>query len=61
MAEKFVRVTDKRTGHRYSIAETAVDESQHNVLKQDAVDSDGRPLPPEYATSKSATSSEKGS
>lgn len=57
----FVRVKDKTTGHTYSIADTAVDSDQHTVLKADAVDTNGRPLPPEYAETKSSKSTSKES
>ncbi len=57
----FVRVRDKRTGHTYSIAETAVDDN-HEVLKDaEAVDPNGRPLEAEYAEPKSSSSTKKGS
>lgn len=49
----FTRVRDKKTGHTYSIATGAVDKDQHQVLEDaDAVDANGKPLPPEYAETK---------
>ena len=39
----FTRVRDKATGHHYSVAH--VDPSKHEVLKQPAVDANGRTLP----------------
>lgn len=47
----WVRVTDKETGHRLSVRESAVAHGNYNVLKQDAVDPlTGEPLPPEFKT-----------
>lgn len=45
-----VRVTDTMTGHRYTTAQSVVDEhpSRYRVLKSPAVDANGRPLPPEF-------------
>ena len=45
----WVRVKDKTTGHKFSVQEISVDEDAMTVLKQDAVGTDGLPLPPEYA------------
>lgn len=45
----WVRVTDKDTGHRLSVRESAVAHGNYNVLKSDAVDPlTGEPLPPEF-------------
>lgn len=45
----FVRVRHNKTGHKFSIDERAV-RDHHTVLKQDAVDRNGKPLPPEHKT-----------
>lgn len=48
---KFVRVTDKDTGYKLSIPESAVPHGNYTVLKQDAVDPlTGDPLAPELNT-----------
>ena len=47
--ESFVRVTDKETGHKYSVARDAVDPARHRVLTAPATSPDGRMLPPELA------------
>lgn len=54
----WTRVRDKRTGHHYSTA--VVDPEHHQVLKQDAVDRNGRPLPakPNVSASRSSAKSE---
>ena len=46
-----VRVSDKRTGHHYTTAQSVVDADpgRYRVLKSAAVDIDGRPLPPKPA------------
>lgn len=46
-----VRVSDKRTGHHYTTAQSVVDADpgRYRVLKSPAVDIDGRPLPPKPA------------
>lgn len=47
----WVRVKDKSTGHKFSVIESAAqDENAYQILKQDAVDVGGNPLPPEYAS-----------
>lgn len=52
---EYVRVKDKSTGHKLSVIKSTVDADQagespaFQVLKQDAVDVGGNPLPPEYA------------
>jgi hypothetical protein len=56
---EFVRVKDKSTGHKFSVVASAVDESAQIVLKQDAVDVGGDPLPPEYAEKTGATTTSK--
>jgi hypothetical protein len=61
MAEyEFVRVKDKTTGHEYSVR--FPDPEQHEVLKKDAVDINGDPLPgkPKTTVSKSATAKQEG-
>lgn len=49
--DDWVRVTDKDTGHKLSLRESQVPHGNYNVLKQDAVDHLGDPLPPEFNTS----------
>lgn len=52
---KFVRVRDKVTGHQFTIAEAAVRDDKHDVLKdKDAVNKQGKPLPAKPNTSASA-------
>lgn len=42
----FVRVKDNRTGHEYSVRESALDADHHDVLDgRPAVDASGDPLP----------------
>jgi hypothetical protein len=45
----FVRVKNKKTGTKTSVSELAV-RDVHEVLKGDAVDAHGKPLPAEYKT-----------
>lgn len=46
----FVRVKDKTSGHRFTIVRSAAeaDPDAYQILKQDAVDHNDQPLPPEY-------------
>lgn len=44
----WVRVTDKDTGHKRSVLESEVPHGNYTVLKADAVDLTGTPLPPEF-------------
>lgn len=46
---EYVRVTEKDTGHKVSILAAQFNEDAHRLLKQDAVDVHGDPLPPEFA------------
>lgn len=48
----YVRVTDQDTGHKLSIRESAVSHGHYRVLKADAVDLAGDPLPPEHHATK---------
>ena len=58
---EFVRVSDKRTGHQYSIVEDAVDPEHHKVLADHAaLDADGRPLPPKLKVPKAPVASYAG-
>lgn len=50
----WVRVSDKDTGHKLSVRESALPHGNYAVLKQDATDLGGDPLPPEH---KDATAS----
>lgn len=52
----WVRVTDKDTGHRISVRESAVPHGNFTVLKADATDLGGDPLPPEYDATKPLSS-----
>lgn len=53
----WVRVTDKDTGHKLSIRESAVPHGNYAVLKQDATDLGGDPLPPEFKDASASTTS----
>jgi hypothetical protein len=53
----YVRVRDKSTGYAYSVVASAVDEEHMTVLKQDAVDHNDNPLPPEFETKAAAETS----
>lgn len=52
----WVRVTDKDTGHKITVRESAVPHGNFTVLKADAVDVGGDPLPPEYGAVKPLSS-----
>lgn len=59
---EFVRVTDKETGHRYSVPRSLYESTPnlYRELKQPATDRAGRPLPPEYhKTSDAAPASDQ--
>lgn len=60
MAE-WLRVKDRDTGHKFSIQKSVVDADPDvfQVLKQDALDHNGEPLPPEYADQTPAPSGQK--
>tara|TARA_R100000655_G_scaffold109699_1_gene165024 strand:+ start:7739 stop:7930 length:192 start_codon:yes stop_codon:yes gene_type:complete len=47
---KYLRVTDKDTGHKRTVTESQLPHGNYTVLKQDAVDLYGDPLPPEFST-----------
>lgn len=49
---EFTRVSSKATGHHFSVA--VVDPERHRVLKQDALDTEGRPRPAQHKTSLAA-------
>lgn len=55
----WVRVKDKVSGHKLSVVESVAlaDPDAYQVLKQDAVDHVGQPLPPEFADSSSSSAS----
>lgn len=58
---EYVRVKDKSTGHKFSIiASAAQDEDAYQVLKADAVDTNGEPLPPEFNTESLSSKSTSG-
>jgi hypothetical protein len=44
----YVRVTDQDTGHKLSVLESEVEHGNYRVLKADAADHNGDPLPPEH-------------
>jgi len=48
----WVRVSDLSTGHKLTVRESAVQHGNYRVLKADAVDLHGDPLPPEYGAIK---------
>lgn len=47
---EWVRVKDKSTGHKLSVVASVAetDPDAYQILKQDAVDHVGQPLPPEF-------------
>lgn len=57
----YVRVRDNDTGHHLSVPAEAVknNPSAYSVLKQDAVDRAGRPLPPKFKSPSPSTSSQQ--
>lgn len=54
---EWVRVKDKSTGHHYSVLSTEAENNPdaYQVLKQDAVDHNGDPLPGEVPESSGQT------
>jgi hypothetical protein len=54
---EYLRVTVKDTKHKLSLLKSVVDANPdaYNVLKQDAVDVAGEPLPPEHHTDNGQT------
>lgn len=56
---EYVRVRDKSTGHHYSVlaAEAENHPDAYQVLKQDAVDANGDPLPGEIPDNKTTSGS----
>ena len=50
---EYERVKDRTSGHKFSIVKSAAeaDPDAYQILKQDAVDHNGQPLPPEYGDS----------
>lgn len=55
----WVRVKDRTTGHKLSVVDSVAetDPGAYELLKEDAVDHVGQPLPPEFAKPKSSASS----
>lgn len=53
---EYVRVTDKDTGNRLTVLASEVENGNYTVLKADAVNENGDPLPPEF---KSAATEKK--
>lgn len=57
---EFIRVRVKDSGTEQTIAKpTAVDPEVYDVLNEDAVDSNDRPLPPKFPTTPKNGSGEK--
>jgi hypothetical protein len=57
---EYKRVKDKSTGVHLSVLtddDHPIDPAEYQILKQDAVDESGRPLPAEYPDSLSSTAS----
>lgn len=52
----YVRVTDLDTGHKLSVLESEVPNGNYRVLKADAVNELGDPLPPEHGAVKPLSS-----
>jgi hypothetical protein len=58
----YVRVKDKSTGVKHSVItddDHPIDPAAYDVLKQDATDESGRPLPAEFPESLSSNSGQK--
>ena len=53
----YVRVRDTVTGHHITVAAALAGRhpKRYAVLRQDATDADGRPLPPKYRAVKATT------
>lgn len=47
---EYVRVKDKQTGHEFSLPDGTFDTDSVTVLKKDAVDPGGDPLPVKHKT-----------
>lgn len=58
---EYVRVKDKSTGHHYSVLATEAENNAdaYTVLKQDAVDHNGDPLPGEIPETSGQTATTK--
>lgn len=57
---EYVRVRDKKSGTHLSVITDdshPINEDEYQILKGDAVDNLGQPLPPEYPESLSSTTS----
>ena len=48
MTTKWIRVSDKRTGHQYTVAKRAFLREFHTVINSPAVDRNGDPRPPKH-------------
>lgn len=58
---EFIRVKDRETKHEYSIVASTFDEKAHELLKKDAVHTDGTALPTKpYVDPKSLSSNTSG-
>lgn len=47
---EYVRVKDKQTGHEFSLPDGSFDPEAVTILKKDAVDAGGSPLPVKHKT-----------
>ncbi|WP_294567611.1 hypothetical protein [uncultured Arthrobacter sp.] len=56
---EYVRVKDKQTGHEFSMPAGTFDEDAVTVLKKDAVDAGGEPLPTKHKTTADQAASNK--
>ena len=55
----WVRVTDQDTGHKLTVLASEVANGNYRELKQDAVDHNGDPLPPEFKGTEAKTATDK--
>lgn len=51
MTPKWIRISDKRTGHQYTIDERAFNSDLHKKLNSSAVDRNGNPRAPKHKVS----------
>ena len=45
---KWIRVSDKRTGHQYTVAEHAFEPEIYSKVSDPATDANGNPRPPKH-------------
>lgn len=55
----YIRVKDKQTGHEMSLPEGTFDEDAVTVLKKDATDAGGEPLPVKHKSDVSTEAAKK--